>query len=222
MLANNTLQLTLVIGLSLASVAASDSSPNRPPVPKAEVTVYAPNPEYPPEARQAHLAGSGWFRVDFTKTGYVTQVRVMKSTGSKILDAAAVQTLLHWRFKPGLKVHGANVPITFLPEPQKFSTIRVVWANGKTEEIPAADLNRYAVALPVPGYPPEAWPRGGAGLYELRIKKDGGVSGIVITKSIGEKILDLAAMRALIQYRFKPGVFKKVYVPIVYTVTRTR
>lgn len=107
-------------------------------------------------------------------------------------------------------------------EPQKLSTIRVVWANGKTEEIPAADLNRYAVALPFPGYPPEAWPRGGAGIFELRINNDGKVSGVVITKSIGEKILDIAAMRALIQYRFKPGVFKKVYEPIVYTVARTR
>ncbi len=116
----------------------------------------------------------------------------------------------------------AAFPARVSAEPQKFSTIRVVWANGKTEAIPAADLNRYAVALPVPGYPPEAWPHGGAGLFELRIKKDGGVSGIVITKSIGQKILDVAAMRALIQYRFKPGVFQKVYEPIVYTVTRTR
>lgn len=115
MLANSTLQLTLVIGLSLATVAASPSSPKQPPATKAELTVYAPNPEYPPEARQARLAGSGWFRLDFTKTGRVTQVRVLKSTGSKILDAAAVQTLLLWRFKPGLKVHCANLPITFQP-----------------------------------------------------------------------------------------------------------
>ena len=115
MLAHSKLQLTLVIGLSWASVAASPSSPNRPPVPKAELTVYAPNPEYPPEARQARIAGNGCFRLDFTKAGRVTQVRVLKSTGSKLLDAAAVQTLLHWRFKSDLKVHCATLPITFRP-----------------------------------------------------------------------------------------------------------
>jgi TonB family protein len=115
MLADSKLQLTLVIGLSLASVAVSPSSANRPPVPKAELTVYAPNPEYPPEARQARIAGNGWFRLDFTKTGRVTQVRVLRSTGNRLLDAAAVQTLLHWRFKPGLKVHCVTLPITFWP-----------------------------------------------------------------------------------------------------------
>ena len=82
-------------------------------MPLAEVLLYAPPPQYPTAARQARLAGSGWFRLDFTKKGRVTQVRVIKSTGSKILDAAAVQTLWHWQFKPGLKVHCASQPITF-------------------------------------------------------------------------------------------------------------
>ena len=68
----------------------------------------------------------------------------------------------------------------------------------------------------------EVWPRGGSGVFELRIRKDGGVSGIVITKSTGEPLLDRAAMRALIRYRFKPGVFRRVYEPIDYTVTRYR
>src|SRR5438552_14148178 len=101
---NSTLQFRLAICLSLTLVAASPSTSNRSPVPKVEVTVYAPNPQYPPEARQARLSGSGWFRLFFTEAGRVTHVRVIKSTGSKILDAAAVQTLVHWRFKPGLKV----------------------------------------------------------------------------------------------------------------------
>jgi TonB family protein len=48
-----------------------------------------------------------------SKTGNVTEVRVMKSTGSKILDAAAIQALLKWRFKPGAGIGRADQPITF-------------------------------------------------------------------------------------------------------------
>ena len=107
-------------------------------------------------------------------------------------------------------------------ETPRVSGIRVVWANGKSETISPDVLKQFEVATPVPGYPREAWPRGGAGLFELRIKKDGGVSGIAVTKSTGEKILDLAAMGALIHYRYKPGVFKKVYAPIIYSVTVVR
>src|SRR5213078_908501 len=70
--------------------------------------------------------------------------------------------------------------------PPEFTKFRVVWADGRSEEISKAVLKQYAVASPVADYPREVWPRGGAGLFELRIKKDGGVSGIVITKSTGE------------------------------------
>jgi TonB family protein len=115
MLTNRTLLFAVLVSLSLLSIAASPSAPNRSPVPNAELVLYAPPPEYPEGARQARIAGSGWFRLDFTKTGRVTQVRVTKSTGSKILDAAVLQTLWHWRFKPGLKVHCASLPITFRP-----------------------------------------------------------------------------------------------------------
>jgi protein TonB len=113
MLTNSMLRLALTVCLFLVFVAASP--PNRSPVPHAAVLVYGPHPEYPAAARQTGLSGSGWFRIDFTPSGRVTNVRVTRSTGSKILDAAAVQTLWRWRFKPGLKIHCANLPITFRP-----------------------------------------------------------------------------------------------------------
>jgi TonB family protein len=106
--------------------------------------------------------------------------------------------------------------------PLEFTKFRVVWADGRSEVVSKAVLHQYTVVSPFPDYPPEVWPRGGSGVFELRIRKDGGVSGIVITKSTGEPLLDRAAMRALIRYRFKPGVFRKVYEPIDYTVTRYR
>jgi TonB family protein len=35
------------------------------------------------------------------KTGVVAEVRVLRSTGHKILDEAAVRGLSQWRYKPG-------------------------------------------------------------------------------------------------------------------------
>lgn len=114
MLPNNRFRLAVIISLSLgitsSGILASPSHASR-----ADVTLYAPDPEYPAAAKQYRLSGDGWFRIDFTGAGRVTSVRVTKSTGSKILDDAAIKALLHWRFKPGLKVHCANLPISFRP-----------------------------------------------------------------------------------------------------------
>jgi len=60
-------------------------------------------PDYPLDARRRRLQGSGILEaaVDF-KTGRVTSVRMVKSTGHKILDDAALAAFRQWRFKPRL------------------------------------------------------------------------------------------------------------------------
>jgi TonB family protein len=49
--------------------------------------------------------------IDF-KTGKVTSVAILKSTGSDPLDREAVFALRQWRFKPG-KLRKVDMPITF-------------------------------------------------------------------------------------------------------------
>ena len=90
----------------------------------SRLAVYAPQPEYPAEARQKHIGGSGYFviRVD-RATGAVATVEVRRSTGSKLLDSSTVETLKQWRFKGGGALptkHEPNyskilVPVTFAP-----------------------------------------------------------------------------------------------------------
>jgi TonB family protein len=46
------------------------------------------------------------------ETGWVTSARMEKSTGSKLLDEAAVEAFSKWRFKPGTVRH-VHSPITF-------------------------------------------------------------------------------------------------------------
>lgn len=69
--------------------------------------------EYPAEARQRHLEGHGVLvgKVDF-ETGRVTSVRMEKSTGHKILDAAALRSFRQWQFKPHL-IKQFRTPVTY-------------------------------------------------------------------------------------------------------------
>jgi len=75
--------------------------------------INAPSPHYPPADRAQLRTGSGLFRLIFDlKTGSVTKVTTLQSTGVPSLDSAATGTFLGWRWKPG-KWKEIDVPITF-------------------------------------------------------------------------------------------------------------
>jgi len=66
------------------------------------LAISAPPPEYPLEARARHIVGYGTFILHIQiRSGLVRQVEVDQSTGSLLLDSAAVAGLKKWRFKPG-------------------------------------------------------------------------------------------------------------------------
>jgi TonB family protein len=70
-------------------------------------------PDYPLDDRSARHEGQGLFRIILdTKTGLVTQVTVIESTGFASLDTSAIQALRMWRFKPG-KWKQIDMPVEF-------------------------------------------------------------------------------------------------------------
>jgi TonB family protein len=77
------------------------------------VAIYAPSPDYPIEARDRHLTGSGiaLLQID-QKTGYVISGRMLKSTGQVVLDNAALSAFKRWRFKPGT-IRQIRIPIHY-------------------------------------------------------------------------------------------------------------
>ena len=80
--------------------------------PPRVVAFYAPKPEYPAEARAHNLEGRGMFVVRINpKTGHVKSVSVEKSTGSAILDKAAMDAFRQWKFTLGTPV--VKIPMTF-------------------------------------------------------------------------------------------------------------
>ncbi|MDQ6938576.1 MAG: energy transducer TonB [Verrucomicrobiota bacterium] len=73
--------------------------------------VTAPRPEYPKEARDRKITGSGVIVGD-VKDGRVISVRMAQSTGSPILDRSALSAFKRWRFRSD-KTFRFRAPITF-------------------------------------------------------------------------------------------------------------
>jgi periplasmic protein TonB len=77
------------------------------------LTLYAPRPNYPYEARRGGITGSGTAQLTVnSEAGNVIEARMSQSTGSVILDNATLETLRRWRFKPGV-ASNVEVPITY-------------------------------------------------------------------------------------------------------------
>jgi len=90
----------------------SETSPTPRPTPKPRV-VYAPQPEFPAEARtHSGISRSGRFRVSFDAHGNARNVQVVQSTGNGRLDQATIGALRQWKSTPGHEWF-ATVPITF-------------------------------------------------------------------------------------------------------------
>ncbi|MDT8903499.1 TonB family protein [Anaeroselena agilis] len=57
-------------------------------------------PRYPEEARQSGVEGSVVVKAEILETGHPGEVSIVSSSGSKLLDDAAVQAVREWRFIP--------------------------------------------------------------------------------------------------------------------------
>jgi TonB family protein len=77
----------------------------------------------------------------------------------------------------------------------------------------------HALYAPPPQIPPEVRARhlSGKGLFALHIRPDGTVSHVQTFQSTGREELDAASIAAFSKWRFYPGQFKIVKIPITYT-----
>ena len=106
---------------SLLSRVSDETEPNWPgtaetrgtprPTPKPRL-VYAPAPAFPPRAAQPGLSGTGRFRLTFDAQGNATNVQMVQSTGNRLFDEAAANTLRQWKSSPS-QGWVVTVPVTF-------------------------------------------------------------------------------------------------------------
>ena len=90
---------------------APEQDTDQPPVP-----LHITQPRYPPAAFHNGISGTVQLEILIDKTGRVAKARVVKSIPE--LDAAAIQCVMEWEFRPARKggqpvATIASAPITF-------------------------------------------------------------------------------------------------------------
>jgi TonB family protein len=173
------------------------------------ILVSAVRPEYPYEARLRRISGHGVAALKIDRaSGKVISCEMVPSTGSAILDDAAIQAFREWRFKPGT-IAGVRIPIAFLLPDQGGEFFTDYHAKGKSvDEALARFLGKGAIEeAPIPAYPRSVpWTtKQGKGVYEIHVRKDGIVSDVKILKRSGDNAFDRAAIYTLRLWRFRRG-----------------
>jgi len=90
---------------SVAMAQATKPSPTGDSSSKHKaLAIVRPQPRYPVDSLGRHPTGHGIVVVEVDqKTGWVTSAKIEKSSGSKLLDEAALDAFRRWRFRPGSK-----------------------------------------------------------------------------------------------------------------------
>lgn len=95
--------------------AAAAPVPAAPPAPCSG----NPRPAYPPRARESGVAGTVLVRLAVDAHGEVAGAEVAESSGSEMLDVAALEALRHWRFTPAK--HGELAVASTVLVPVRFT-----------------------------------------------------------------------------------------------------
>ena len=75
--------------------------------------MFAPFPSYPLEARQSHEQGTAVIAFTIGKTGNTENIQLMKSSGFRILDEAALRAIALWRAHQQYAGGKVMIPINF-------------------------------------------------------------------------------------------------------------
>ena len=102
----------------IVAACASVSLAGEPPVLTQEqasrLAVFTPKPEFPDAMRRKRVRAKGVFVLNISfKTGQVTSIKMERRTGYQVLDVAALNALIKWRFKPH-SVTKVRIPVTFV------------------------------------------------------------------------------------------------------------
>ena len=177
-------------GFWMRLAAAQDSS------------VHSSDQANPPNLPKGKVMGSGTCEVLFDAAGSAASVRIIKSTGSKILDENTVSYgYQHWTGQPNSR---ALVPILYTgASPAKHEPF-VVRVNG-----------------PNPPYPNQARAAHlqGTGSVSVTFDESGKAIRAEMTKSTGQGILDDNTIAyALANWKSSGGKKTTVSVPVAYRI----
>ena len=99
--------------IAASAIAASPEAVHLDDALRRHLLATAPMPDYPYEMRRHGVEGRGIFELFFDyDSGHLHEVKVVKSTGSPMLDVYAIGALKLWKAKPHA-VSAVVVPVTF-------------------------------------------------------------------------------------------------------------
>ena len=142
-------------------------------------------------------------RLGVDERGEVTEAYVLRSSGSRALDDAALDAVGHWEYAPAVRA-GRPVPGTAL------ETVEFAAADGRQEQGPgspasAASLPR-PLSRPMP-HPPDGMDRTDAVVrVRLSVDERGEVTEAYVLRSSGSRALDDAALDAVGYWEYAPAV----------------
>jgi TonB family protein len=108
------------------------------------------------------------------------------------------------------------------PPPRPPPSTQQKFTPVKATAMSMSRAKALAVYAPRPQYPYEARSRHitGSGVCVAIVDPaSGNVTSVSMSQSVGNPILDNAAMSAFRQWRFRPGTVSKVNIPITFTMT---
>lgn len=97
--------------VSPAQATAAAAPSGTGPEPIGNIADWFPVESYPPQARALGMEGRTEFALDVDALGRITQCRILKTSGSELLDSATcTQAIINGRFRPGRDASGKAVP----------------------------------------------------------------------------------------------------------------
>ncbi|HLW34049.1 MAG TPA: energy transducer TonB [Chthoniobacterales bacterium] len=181
----------------------------------------APKPTFPTSALKNGSEGSIKFQVVLAKDGHVTAMKVLRSSGDPILDAAAQQGVWKWRMKPSAikpsdLTRGREVVIEFKQE----AVLAAVYPDRKAY-FTSQDYTDVWMFAPFPAYPLSVRQKYHTGkvLVRATIGGDGRVVSVQVLQSSGHSDLDELAVKAVSLWRAHKQFSGKQYViPIDFVI----
>ncbi len=180
--------------------------------------------KYPKEAIQQRIEGETLLKVQVLSSGTPGQISVYRSSGSELLDQAAIDAISNWQFHPAKRA-GKAVD-AWITAPIRFSLDEEQHGASAAEAVGTPPSYR---RLSPPDYPATAKAAGqeGTTLLEVGIDATGNVQTVNIVAGAGSDVLDRAASDAVERWSFNPAtsegraVASRILVPVQFIASNS-
>ena len=188
--------------------------------------ISQPSPDYSIEARKEKISGRSLVSFTVDTDGIPRNVHIVKELEPS-LDASAIQKIATWRFKPAMKDGKTPVPFDLTAEVSfqlvdvhnSVVVIAIPARPGEPGTLLSSDGSRVIPPIPIkliaPKYPFMEKMRRISGNCSVGmiLDSEGVPQNVHVVKSLDPK-LDGSAVKAVMQWRYKPALKDGVPIPV--------